>query len=97
MRSAQVIFRHGEVEVELGCSQMSGPWHLSDERLIAGPLRQKETVCADAAWSQEKAVSALLVATPRLSVSGRVMTLRSSGHEAELNRVEAKNLASGVE
>ena len=86
--AAGLTFEKGNIGVQVGCNRMGGPWRVDENRLFAGPLSQSEMACADPAWSQEKAVGALLVATPRMSVEGDRMTLQSSGHTAELVRQE---------
>lgn len=79
----------GKIGVQVGCNHLGGPWRMNENRLFAGPLAQTEMACPVPAWNQENAVSALLVATPRMSVNGDRMTLQSSGHTAELVRVDA--------
>lgn len=87
---AELTFDKGEIGVQLGCNRMGGPWRVDENRLVAGPLSQTEMACPDPAWTQEKAVGALLVATPRVSVEGDRMTLQSSGHTAELVRQDGR-------
>ena len=85
---AQMTFKNGKIGVQVGCNHLGGPWRVDQNRLVAGPLAQTEIDCTEPAWNQERAVGALLVATPRLSLEGDRMTLQSSGHTAELIRVE---------
>jgi len=85
---AQITFDRSNIGVLVGCNRLGGPWRIDENRLFAGPLAQSEIDCTDPAWKQERAVGALLVATPRMSVDGDRMTLQSSGHTAELVRVE---------
>ncbi len=85
---AQITFDRSNIGVLVGCNRLGGPWRIDENRLFAGPLAQSEIDCTDPAWQQERAVGALLVATPRMSVDGDRMTLQSSGHTAELVRVE---------
>ncbi|WP_082010484.1 META domain-containing protein [Novosphingobium malaysiense] len=87
---AQITFDKSNIGVLVGCNRLGGPWRVDENRLFAGPLDQNEIDCTDPAWQQERAVGALLVATPRMSVDGDRMTLQSSGHTAELVRVEGK-------
>lgn len=86
-QNARIDFTKGKIDIVIGCDRMHGPWHIADNRLVAGPLRQSEKVCSDAAWLQEKAVNALLVATPRVNVKEDAMMVRSSGHTALLERI----------
>lgn len=85
---AGLTFDRGSIGVQVGCNRMGGPWRVDSNRLVAGPLAQTEMACADPAWGQEAAVGALLVATPRMNLSGDRMTLHSSGHTAELVRID---------
>lgn len=82
----ELTFNKGNIGVQVGCNRMGGPWRVDENRLFAGPLSQTEMACPDPAWSEEKAVGALLVATPTVNVEGDRMTLQSSGHTAELVR-----------
>jgi heat shock protein HslJ len=84
---AGLTFDSGKIGIQVGCNRMGGPWRVDSNRLVAGPLAQTEMACADPAWTQEAAVGALLVATPRMNLSGDRMTLQSSGHTAELVRI----------
>ncbi|WP_156799763.1 META domain-containing protein [Novosphingobium resinovorum] len=84
--SAQVAFEGEHLLVQVGCNRLKGPWRMEAERLIAGPFDQTEAVCPSSSWEQGNAVSALLAATPRVTVEGKRMILQSSGHTAELTR-----------
>lgn len=86
---ATVQFQRGKIGVEVGCNRLGGPWRMDDNRLVAGPLAQSEVACSEPSWDQESAVSALLVATPRVVMDGDRMTIQSSGHTAELVRIDA--------
>ncbi|MCJ2181241.1 META domain-containing protein [Novosphingobium sp. 1949] len=85
--AADIRFARGEISVLVGCNRITGPWRISEDRLIAGPLVQTEMACPAPAWDQEKAVGSLLAATPRIILQDDRMTLQSSGHTAELIRV----------
>ncbi|MEJ2408404.1 MAG: META domain-containing protein [Novosphingobium sp.] len=85
---AEMTFQNGKIGVQVGCNRLGGPWRVDRNRLVAGPLDQTEMDCIESDWKQERAVGALLVATPRLNLDGDRMTLQSSGHTAELVRVE---------
>lgn len=85
--AADMTFESGKIGIVVGCNRMGGPWRVSDDRLVAGPLSQTEMACPLPAWDQEKAVGALLAATPRMVMDDDRMTLQSSGHTAELVRV----------
>ncbi|WP_240530043.1 META domain-containing protein [Novosphingobium sp. PC22D] len=87
-QSAELTFERAQLDATVGCNALGGPWRTEADRLIAGPLEQTEMVCEGPVWGQEKAVGALLAATPKYEVEGNRMVLRSSGHIAELTREE---------
>ncbi|WP_404481203.1 META domain-containing protein [Novosphingobium sp. BL-52-GroH] len=88
-QASGITFADGRIGIDVGCSSLGGPWRIDSDRLVAGPLDQSEKDCADPSWHQGNAVNALVVATPRVAVEGDRMTLKSSGHTAELVRVES--------
>lgn len=85
-KDAKLEFDSGAINANVGCNGMGGPWRIEDGRLIAGPLVQTEMYCAGAVWTQEDAVSSLLAAAPEIKHDGERLTLRSSGHDAVLER-----------
>jgi len=85
--AGQSLFDGKTIVIQAGCSRLLGPWRVDEDRLIAGPLNQGEAPCEQSSWEEGNAVSALLVATPRVAVEGQRMTLQSSGHTAELTRL----------
>ncbi len=84
--AAGISFDGKTIVIQAGCNRLLGPWRVDEDRLIAGPLNQGEAPCEQSSWEEGNAVSALLVATPRVTVEGQRMTLQSSGHTAELTR-----------
>lgn len=86
--ASHITFDGSQIGIQVGCNHLGGPWRMDADRLVAGPLDQRESGCANAFWHQDNAVNALVVATPRLAVDGNRMTLQSSGHTAELVRVD---------
>ena len=91
--AAAMNFRSDNIGVRVGCNHLGGPWRVDANRLVAGPLAQTEMACETPQWNEERAVGALLVATPRLNIEGDRMILQSSGHRAELVRIEEKTNA----
>ena len=85
-QAANLTFRGDKMGVHVGCNRLGGPWRMGEERLIAGPFTQTEMACPAPAWNQERAVNSLLVAAPRIEITGDRMILQSSGHTAELVR-----------
>lgn len=86
--AADMRFEKGKIAVLVGCNRITGPWRLSADRLVAGPLVQTEMACPAPAWDQEKAVGSLLASTPRVLLSKERLILQSSGHTAELVRAD---------
>lgn len=84
--AAKLRFEDDRIGANVGCNGMGGPWRLEDGRLIAGPLVQTEMYCEGDVWGQEKAIGALLAGAPVLELEGDKLTLKSSGHTAELRR-----------
>jgi len=74
--------------INVGCNGMGGPWRVENGRLIAGPLIATQMYCDGPVWDQEKAIGALIAGAPQFRVDATRMTLSSSGHSAELERVE---------
>lgn len=86
---ARLEFRDDGLGVNVGCNGMGGPWRVEGQRLIAGPLVQTQMYCEGPVWSQEQAVGALLSSAPEIRRNGERLTLSSSGHRAELERIDA--------
>ncbi len=82
-------FAGERLSINVGCNGMGGPWRIENGRLIAGPLIQTEMYCDGPVWDQERAVAALFAGTPAFAVEDDRMTLKSSGHSAELQREAA--------
>ena len=88
---ATLSFAEGDLGANVGCNGMGGEWRVEANRLIAGPLVATQMYCDGPVWDQEQAVGALLVAAPVIELGGEELTLRSSGHEARLERVSPAN------
>lgn len=85
--SANLVFEADRLGANVGCNGMGGSWRIDRGRLIAGPLVQTEMYCEGPVWDQEQAVGALLAAAPALELAQDRLTLKSSGHSAELVRI----------
>ena len=85
--NARLEFREDGLGANAGCNGMGGKWRVEGKRLIAGPLTQTEMYCDGPVWPQEQALSALLSSAPEIIREGDRLTLTSSGHRAELERV----------
>lgn len=87
-RPSGITFEGEHIGIKVGCSSLQGPWHVDAGRLFAGPLAQSGGGCIASSAEQGSAVNALLVATPRITLQADRMTLQSSGHTAQLVRVD---------
>jgi heat shock protein HslJ len=83
---ARLEFERDRLGANVGCNGMGGEWRIENGRLIAGQLVQTQMYCEGAVWGQERAVSALLQGSPAIAIVNGRMTLRGSGHSAELRR-----------
>lgn len=84
---ARLTFDPERLSATVGCNGMGGPWRIEQNRLIAGPLAGTRMFCAGPLWDQEQAIGSLLVAAPTLAFEDDRLVLRSSGHQATLERV----------
>ena len=86
---ARLAFRDDDMNANVGCNGMGGPWRIEGKRLIIGPIARTEMYCAGPVWNHEQAVATLLSAAPQFQLKGNRLELRSSGHAAELHRLPA--------
>ena len=70
---------------DAGCNGMGGDLTIEPTRLVTGPFISTIMFC-DGVMEQEKAVSALLGASPAYKVEGDTLTLTAPGHSAKLAR-----------
>ena len=73
------------LSADAGCNGMGGDLTIEPERLVTGPIISTMMYC-DGVMEQEKAMSALLGASPRYKVEGDTLTLTAPGHSAKLAR-----------
>ncbi len=90
---ARLTFLKGKIGANVGCNGLSGPYRTEGTQLFAGPLAQTRMFCEGPVWAQEKALGALLVGAPQMSLDGNRMTLVSHGHDAQLERIGNAELA----
>lgn len=84
---ARLAFADDRLSATVGCNGMGGDWRVEQGRLIAGPFASTQMYCQGQVWDQERAIAALLVAAPMIEWDGDELSIRSSGHRAELARV----------
>ncbi|RKF21913.1 META domain-containing protein [Altericroceibacterium spongiae] len=90
-KPASLSFKGSEVQASIGCNRMRGAWHVEEQRLLAGPFRQTTVECRDIGlFEQEQALQSLLVAGPKMDLEGDRLTLRSSGHQALLQKISPR-------
>ena len=73
------------LSADAGCNGMGGDLTIEPGRLVTGPIISTMMFC-DGVMEQEKAVSALLGASPQYKVEGDTLTLTAPGHSAKLAR-----------
>ena len=73
------------LSADTGCNGMGGDLTIEPERLVTGPIISTMMFC-DGVMERERAVSALLGASPRYKVEGDTLTLTAPGHSARLAR-----------
>ena len=73
------------LSADAGCNGMGGDLTIESGLLITGPIISTMMYC-DGVMEQEKAVSALLGASPAYKVEGDTLTLTAPGHSAKLAR-----------
>lgn len=88
---AALRFLPGRISATAGCNGLGGDWQIKDGKLVGGPFMSTMMYCQsvkgdDSLMDQERALSALLSATPTIDLKGRRLVLRSLGHSAELVR-----------
>lgn len=84
---ARLTFHKGRIGANVGCNGIGGPYRIEGTQLLAGPLAQTGMSCEGPVWNQEKALGALLVGAPQMSLDGNRMTLVSNGHDAQFERI----------
>lgn len=73
------------LSADAGCNGMGGDLTIEPDRLVTGPIISTMMYC-DGVMAQEKAVSALLGASPQYKIEGDTLTLTAPGHSARLAR-----------
>ena len=73
------------LSADAGCNGMGGDLTIEPDRLVTGPIISTMMYC-DGVMEQEKAISALLGASPQYRVEGDTLTLTALGHSAKLAR-----------
>ncbi len=73
----------GRIGANVGCNGMGADMKIVGGQIIAGPVRSTRMYCRGV-MEQERAVGALLAAKPKVTLRGRMMTLRGGSHSAEL-------------
>ena len=82
---AMLTLNAKSLSANAGCNGMGGDLTIEPDRLVTGPIISTMMYC-DGVMEQEKAVSALLGASPQYKVDGDTLTLTAPGHSAKLAR-----------
>ena len=84
--SAELTIEVGRIGANLGCNGLGGELKIGADKLETKGLISTMMYC-DGVMEQERAVSALLEASPRYQVDGNTLTLTAPGHSARLTRL----------
>lgn len=90
---AAMQFQAERISATAGCNGLGGTWRIRQGKLVGGPFVSTMMYCQsingdDNLMAQERALSALLSATPSIDLTRGKLTLRSLGHSAELVRAD---------
>ena len=80
---AAITIEARSISANAGCNGMGSELTITPERLMVGPIISTMMFC-DGVMEQEKAVKALLSASPTYKVEGDSLTLTAPGHSARL-------------
>lgn len=83
---ARLEFLPGRISASAGCNGLGGEWRLEGSRIVTGPFMSTRMYC-EGLMDQERAVSALLSASPAWRMAGNRLELQAAGHRAVLMRV----------
>jgi heat shock protein HslJ len=82
---ASLEFYSDRISATVGCNGMGGDWRVSGNRIITGPFMSTKMFC-DSLMEQERAMSELIEADPRFTISNDLLVLRGGGHVVDLRR-----------
>ena len=82
---AAITIEAEAISADAGCNGMGSNLTITPNRLMIGPIISTMMFC-DGVMEQEKAVKALLGASPTYKVEGDSLTLTAPGHSAKLAR-----------
>lgn len=71
----RLVFGDGRVFSETGCNTVRGPVSVEDSALVTGPLVSTRMACEPALMEQERWITQMLGARPRLELSGPYLAL----------------------
>src|SRR5580765_2422582 len=82
---AAITLEANSISASAGCNGMGSDLTITPDRLMVGPIISTQMYC-DGVMEQERAIGALLGASPRYAVSGDMLILSATGHSAKLVR-----------
>jgi hypothetical protein len=71
----RLVFGDGRVLSETGCNTVRGPMAVAESVLVTGPLMSTRMACEPALMEQERWITEMLGARPRLELSGPYLAL----------------------
>jgi META domain len=71
----RLVFGDGRVFSETGCNTVRGPVSVAESVLVTGPLMSTRMACEPALMEQERWITEMLGARPRLELSGPYLAL----------------------
>ncbi len=83
---AELVFHANNLGANVGCNGMGGAWHLEGSRIVTNGIISTQMYC-DGKMAQEHAVSQLLEGRPTIALEDNRLTLRSTEHSAQLERL----------
>ena len=82
---AAITIEAASISANAGCNGMGSDLSITPDRLMVGPIISTQMFC-DGVMEQERAVGALLGASPQYKVDGDTLILTAPGHSAKLVR-----------
>jgi heat shock protein HslJ len=82
---ARLTIGTDRIGANVGCNGLGGDLKVEHDRLVVGPVISTEMFC-DGVMDQERAVGALLGASPHFEIRDGTLHLEGGGHSADLTR-----------
>ena len=79
--TVRLTFEGGDVVAETGCNTASGPYSVEDSTLVAQQLASTRMACEETLMAQEQWIVEMLSGTPRLELSGPMLSMHWGADE----------------